>query len=120
MPISDKMLEAIFSLPLEVIWLTTWEERANSALGAQLGLPPLPYLPLPGGRRWSKRTAVRQWVAANPLRPVISADDDRRIRLCPKWLRGLQPNSLIINPRKAVGVTPADVDLMSDFLEHLT
>jgi hypothetical protein len=118
MPISDKMLAAIFSLPVEVIWLTTWEGTANSSLCAQLGLPPLPYIQLPGGRTWSKRTAVRNWVGANPSRPVIWADDDPRIRLCPRWLRGLQPQSLILNPEKAVGLTPDHLEAMRHFLQE--
>jgi hypothetical protein len=101
---------------VEVIRRTTWEETANSALGTQLGLPPLSYIQLPGGRTWSKRTAVRQWVTANPLRPVIWADDDPLIRRCRKWLHRLQPHSLIVNPEKAVGITPADIEAIDQFL----
>lgn len=106
MPISDKMLAAAFSLPFGDDLATTWEERANSALGAQLGLPPLSYIQLSSGRTWINWTAVKQWVAANPLRPAIWVDDDPLIRRCSKWLRSPQPNSLLINPEKAVGGSP--------------
>ncbi|MHB1525004.1 MAG: HAD domain-containing protein [Candidatus Dormibacteria bacterium] len=117
MPISDRMLAAIFALPVEVIWLTTWEDEANLVFGERLGLPTLPYIELPHSRAWSKRIAVSRWVAANPLRPVIWADDDPRIRRCREWLRTLQPQSLIVNPEKAIGLTPEHLDAMRRFLD---
>ena len=79
----------------------------------------MPYIELPRGRAWSQRTAVRQWVAANPLRPIIWADDDPLIRRCRKWLRTLQPKSLILDPEKAVGLTPGDIEAMRRFLDGL-
>jgi len=119
MPISDKMLGAIFALPLEVIWCTTWLENVNLVLGEQLGLPPLPYIELHKSRSWRKRGAVRRWVTDNPLRPVIWVDDDPRTRRCRKWLRDLQPRSLIVNPDKTVGLTPTNIDSISRFLSGL-
>lgn len=119
MPISDKMLAAIFAFQVEVIWLTTSEERADSALGLQLGLPPRPYIELPGERTRRRRTAVGRWAVANPLRPIIWADDDPLIRRCRKWLRTLQPKSLILDPEKEVGLTPSDIEAMRRFLDGL-
>jgi len=107
-------------VPVEEIWRTIWAEKANSHLAAQLGLPPLLYIQLPGGRMWSKRTAVRQWVATNPRRPVILADADPLIRRCRKWRHRLQPESLIVNPDKAVGLTPAHVDTIRLFVDRLS
>lgn len=59
---------------------------------------------------------MRQWVTANPLRPVIWADEDPLIRRCRKWLHRLQPHSSIVNPEKAVGITPADIEAIDQFL----
>jgi hypothetical protein len=56
-------------------------------------------------KRKLRSMASSRWVTANPLRPVIWADDDPRIRRCRKWLRTLQPESLIVNPEKAIGLS---------------
>ena len=60
---------------LELVWATTWEEEANSRIGPEIGLPPLPVItfadrdPVAGWRRgggW-KWAAVAEYAAGRPL-----------------------------------------------------
>ena len=63
----------LLSLPVELIWATTWEEEANEWIGPRIGLPPLPVVVWPAdrgdgadGRYWKTRP-LAEYAAGRPF-----------------------------------------------------
>lgn len=71
--------ERLRALPFDLVWATTWQDCANRWIGPVLGLPPLPFVALPGPAVWRpddtspKTWAIVSWAAG---RPFAWVDDD--------------------------------------------
>ncbi|MEV6978734.1 hypothetical protein [Kitasatospora sp. NPDC093806] len=67
------------ALPYRLVWATTWQADANRWIGPVLGLPELPYVPVPRPVEWRpddtcpKTWPIVEWVAG---RPFAWVDDD--------------------------------------------
>ncbi|SDM63216.1 hypothetical protein [Allokutzneria albata] len=69
------LLRVAAEADLALVWATTWEDEANTRIGPEIGLPPLPVItfpdrdPVTGWRRdgrW-KWAAVAEYTAGRPL-----------------------------------------------------
>lgn len=71
--------ERLRALPFDLVWATTWQDCANRWIGPALGLPPLPFVALPGPAVWRPDdTSPKTWplVAWAAGRPFAWVDDD--------------------------------------------
>lgn len=108
----------------EVMWLTTWEDQANSWISPMLGLPEWPVagyntdIWTPG---WWKLDVVRKWWE-NDGRPFVWLDDDIDSDYAAReWLAGLPEGScLYISPLSEAGLLPADLELIEAFVGEMT
>ena len=129
----------------EVQWLTTWGHDANRSLRHLLEMPELVVAgtfdeqwdlpgepdPAPGSLaavtpaardeltgRWWKFDVVRRIVRAQPDRRLVWLDDDLAgeddLR---QWVRA-EADCLPLAPRPQAGLTPADLEVVSLWLEH--
>lgn len=112
----------------EVVWLTTWEQYARTALAPALGLDDWPALNIPGnvgasrsvpflsptlGRPWWKTAAVKDLTADG--RPYAWIDDELH-RSIKNELRAVRPApSLLITTFPAVGMTLEHVEQLAGF-----
>jgi hypothetical protein len=122
--VAPECIARMAALPLErMIWCSTWQGLVDgdNGLSAQLGWPGMPWLRLPpGDRPWDKRRAIEGWFAENGIRPFMWVDDDRRLDLSGRpWARRLSVPSLLIRPRKHVGLTPDHLTAMERWVESL-
>jgi hypothetical protein len=121
--VAPECIARIAALPAERIWCSTWQGLVDGdgGLSAQLGWSGMPWLQLPpGDRPWDKRQAIEGWFAEHGIRPFIWVDDDRRLDLSGRpWARRLLVPSLLIRPRKDVGLTPDHLTAMERWVESL-
>ena len=115
--VAPECIARLTALPVERIWCSTWQGLVDgdTGLSVQLGWPGMPWLRLPlGDRPWDKRRAIEGWFAEHGgAQPFIWADDDRRLELSGKpWAGRLSVPSLLIRPRKNIGLTPDHLDAM--------
>lgn len=103
---------------VEVAWLTTWQDQANSRVAPALGLPAFPVAARDCAAlgRWDSDWKVQAALEALQLgRPLIWADDTE---IGPRARRvfaasGVQHQLIVPHPR--VGLTRADLEAMSRF-----
>lgn len=100
--LGPKLLALAAKHGAQLIWLTTWEGRANQVVGPIYGLPKLPVVSL-RDNDWRqslghvKATALRRWLRNKPSVPVVWFDDetdaDEQIQLAlPLRGRAIQTN----------------------------
>ena len=96
---------------VEVRWLTTWGDEANTELCERLGLPQFEVAALRNhGDRWWKWVYLADWADANPDTPFIWTDDDIHYdHTAMSWLDHLEAKEkrplLSISPETTVGLT---------------
>jgi hypothetical protein len=110
----------------ELVWATSWGERANAVIGPAIGLPPLPVIDFAGpladtGPQW-KFLAVARYSYGRPLAWV---DDDFELRPQARaaFLAKRESNSMptLLAPVDArIGVTSADLDAILCWFDAIT
>ena len=119
---SPAMGKAIAALDADVLWLTTWEERANG-VGALFDWPPFPT----AGRRdlvteladplgWWKWNLARQLHDADPRRFVWIDDDLAFEPKAIEWCHAA--GGLAISPDTTLGLSAAELDEARRFLSY--
>lgn len=90
-----KLLVAAEETGAELVWCTTWESQANDCIGALLGLPELPWVPMEPGRAGLKFSEYRPFGVVKAIamctyaagRPFCWLDDEPdaadALRSCP-------------------------------------
>jgi hypothetical protein len=80
---SKMLLDLAAETDGELWWMTTWDEDANSQIGAQIGLPELPVVPCPrphGNWRGTvgewKALCTSRWAETQKDRPFVWFDDE--------------------------------------------
>ncbi|MER5193407.1 HAD domain-containing protein [Streptomyces sp. NPDC002755] len=116
----------LLALGCDLVWATTWMEKANEVVAPRIGLPSLPVAawpdthtdtdadtePDPRGLHWKTRHLV-EWAAG---RPFIWVDDEisSMDRL---WVAAQHPGpSLLHRVEPARGLTDADFSAIADWL----
>lgn len=128
MPMSPSMGAALAALPLQKVFLTTWNEHANAHIAPRLGWDPLPVLSVAGGRTfsserggWAKLHVVKCWLRTFGPRPLVWADDDYRLEDLAAddvYISSL-PHVLLVRTDRDTGMTPAQVAQIQAFLDGL-
>ncbi|WP_336157797.1 HAD domain-containing protein [Amycolatopsis sp. VC5-11] len=113
------------SLPVELVWATTWEDEANTELATRLGLPPLPVVRWPErspaeeredqwfGMHWKTRTLVA-WADGRPFVWVDDeiTDGDR------EWVLARHPGrALLHRVEPGRGLAEEDFAVIGDWLK---
>lgn len=102
---------------VEMVWVSTWGERANRLIGARLGLPELIHIELPDLPRDGTRKlqAVRSFVDRRPLAWV----DDELYEDALAWAEERAAPTLLRRTRASIGLTREDVDVVAAFVRGL-
>jgi hypothetical protein len=108
------------STRVEILWLTTWEERAQELLAPVLGLRAFQLAAEdtdPLSIHWWKHTVVQQWWENDP-RPFIWVDDELAdADSVPEWLGQLpEGQALAISPDFNDGLHQAHLDEIHQFV----
>lgn len=114
---SIEMGRRIGALGVDIFWLTTWLDHANSEIAPLFGWDPLPVLGFPEyladtGPGWWKSAAAAAFVAEHQ-RPFIWIDDDLAWSLDRgdvEWLRTCEVPNLCISPHPGRGILPRHLD----------
>lgn len=123
--LSKEMGQALLDLDCHIRWLTTWildEDQANPNIGAALGWPKLPIIPIaphgPSDFFWKPR-AIKT-LLENPGPKVIWIDDDIN-----SFLQHFQPDVLdphkrllTIVPESDIGLTKAHINIIKEFINE--
>lgn len=124
---SPTLIERITALHesgrVEIRWLTTWEERAQTEIAPLLGLP---HFELAGKRnlktegRWWWKLPIAQ-AATAPERALVWTDDDLPgVPEAKRWmLRRFEERggkSMLVSPKFDVGISSAQMDAIEAFL----
>ncbi len=110
------MADALAALPVEIVWLTTWEEMANEIIVPALGWEPLSvvdrsqYLEEP----WWKLNAIKAHIESGGG-PFIWADDNTK-----PYLAGCEVPHLLISPDSSVGIAQRHLKEMRLFIENIS
>lgn len=112
----------LLSLPVELVWATTWEHDANEWIGPRIGLPELPVVEWPDrpfgatdGRLW-KTQPVADYAAGRPFAWIDDQLTDADVRWCE--LRYPAPTLLLpINP--AIGLARNDIAAIGRWAEEI-
>lgn len=110
----------------EVLWLTTWEERANTWICPNVGLKKLKlageYNLCFNNKLWWKHEIVKNLWENDPV-PFVWLDDDLGATLLDggdsalEWAKNLAEHCLAVAPDTRVGLTPANLDQISEFIK---
>jgi HAD domain in Swiss Army Knife RNA repair proteins len=125
---SPEMGRRLMALEADVVWLTTWERRANEEIGTIFGWPELPYLERRpeydiGGwlTGWWKSMAAQDWVETHPGVPFAWIDDDladahRNGELT--WMSKLPADTryYTLSPVASYGISPPAMDALEDWV----
>jgi hypothetical protein len=112
---------ALLAEAFELVWATSWEERANNQIGPLHGLAPLSLISFPGGFtrpgwNWKLRTVRR---VTDEQRPLAWLDDELDFVDVTAWAASRPAPTLLISPLEAVGLTDAHVDELLRFAAAL-
>lgn len=122
---ASEVASFIRSLPscgVEVIWLTTWAERANEHICGPLNLPIFPVAGSPydyNGPRWWK-LPLAQALYEKDAKPFVWIDDDLPYEIeAREWLSTLPKDSyLAIGPSSIEGLHPRHVEKIKAFIDR--
>lgn len=125
--ISPQLGERLMALPVEIHWLTTWREHANTVVAPLAGLPgDLPVIEWEYGETdfasiQGKSRAVKAWSREHPGAPYIWVDDEHctdRNRFegtVSGHTAGVElgtPARLLVGPNDQIGLTPGHLSLI--------
>jgi hypothetical protein len=111
----------LLSLPVELVWATTWEHDANEWIGPHIGLPKLPVVewagrPVPDGsdeRLW-KTPQLADYAGGRPFAWI----DDQLTRADMHWCAERYPAPTLLLPiDPAVGLRSFDITAIGRWLE---
>ncbi|MCP3854012.1 MAG: hypothetical protein GY698_04645 [Actinomycetia bacterium] len=116
--LSRRLGARLASLSADIVWLTTWGQKANE-VGCRVGLPELPVAALPpvGGAAdgaW-KFEAVREY-SSTAGRPWVWIDDNAISRQAEVWAEAQQFRSLLVRPAANRGLSPEEMDSIEDWI----
>ena len=127
--LSRSMGERIASLRALIVWVTTWEQHADTYIAPLCGLPTgMDVLAGPGGGgTWNgtwKFDAVRRAVGDHP-RPFVWVDDDLDIfgmgsDTARRWAADLPIENLLLSPDPRTGLTHGQLEAIEAFLAQVT
>lgn len=125
--LSPAMGARIARLAADLHWVTTWEDRANSAIAPLCGLPRDPPVLTHGdnGEEFDldwKFSVVRELVDRHP-RPFVWIDDDidflRDKGVAPReWADSISVPNLLTAPDTRTGLLPGHLDAVDEFLRQ--
>jgi hypothetical protein len=120
---SPSMVGAVGALDVDLTWLTTWGERANSVLAPLYGWPEKPALAHGPERTWWKLDAL---VTSHTKGvPFIWVDDEMNLQrhdlgggdgIFERFLDWLESPILLICPRGSTGLSPEHLEAMGQFI----
>jgi hypothetical protein len=103
----------------ELVWATGWEDRANDAFPALLGLPELPYLSFDGAARFGsahwKLAALAEYSGDRPLAWIDDSFDDS----CYQWAKARGAPTLLVPTESAVGLEQSHADGLAAWAREL-
>lgn len=72
----------------ELVWCTTWEDKAPQLIAPLVGLPAMPYVPLyppkmGASTGWTKAHSIRLWMDEHGEKPFVWFDDEAD---CGHWI----------------------------------
>jgi hypothetical protein len=115
--LSRDMVSRIADLPADVLWLTTWRDRAPAAVAPLVGAPPWPWLDY----AFEKVDAVIAHQLPEP-RPYVWIDDMDAVEFNALRVEEVlaedgddPPPRLLVNPDPFVGLTRSAVDDVGAF-----
>jgi hypothetical protein len=101
----------------ELAWATTWEDRANDAIGPALGLPRLPFIEFEMDHR-ARTPKLRSLVAWVGDRACAWIDDDLHAD-ADAWAAGRATPTLLVHVDPAEGMARRHVDELLDWAASL-
>ena len=120
---SKKMGERIKALDADVVWLTTWQHKANEHIRHLYGWEEFPVVVAHpesyDSPWWKSKTAQRHLESSE--RPLIWIDDDlsygeRSGTL--EWLREYSQPKLLICPQPTAGIRPSHLDMIEEWIKE--
>lgn len=117
--LSAELGKALLELDVEIVWATTWNDLANRCIGPLVGFPKLPVLHydwqnLPWDDRGCGKLPCVS-AAAGQHRPLVWIDDDHGQHDF-AWADERIGPTLLITPSPALGLTPAHIAEIKEFL----
>ena len=116
------LMELASETGAELVWASYWRKRANTWIAPRIGLPPLPFVPIPTPRpsRWStpgrwKAEQVAAWIGRAPF---VWLEDDPNIPGHLARQPGLGQH-LVVSVDPAVGLTRDHVERARIWLKTL-
>ena len=109
----------------ELAWATTWEDHANRLIAPIVGLPTLPYVPIPSLTRWGRNSVLTtgSWKARHVLefadgRPFVWLEDEPDAgQQVENWSRTIVTGRhLVIRVRPERGLGQEHIDKAVDWL----
>jgi hypothetical protein len=108
----------------EIIWTTTWEEEGPKSIAPLFGLnSKAEYLSLlerrhKDGLDWkqAKHEAVKERVGDRPFIWI----DDQIMGYMSQWAKSIPNPSLLIKPKRNIGITDKDIRKINRFLDSLS
>lgn len=123
--LTSEMGRRLAALPCDLVWATTWEEKANTEIASQLGLPHLPVVNWPApskehehedrwfGLSWKTRTLVA-WASGRPFAWV----DDEITEADQTWATAHHTAPALLHHVKPyTGLEPKDFTLLNHWLQ---
>jgi hypothetical protein len=117
----------LLSLPVELVWATTWGHDANDWIGPRIGLPELPVVEWPAGEgpdrmfesadgRFWKTQPVADFAAGRPFAWV----DDQLTAADERWCARRYPAPTLLLPiDPALGLRSDDIATIGGWLEEI-
>lgn len=110
----------------DLVWCTTWEERANDLIAPLVGLPQLPVIPLAPGRAGMKfsesrpvghikAVSIARWNQAGA--PFLWLDDEPDAA---EWLSPYSFPHQVIRVEPLAGLQPSHLELARSWLARLS
>lgn len=115
-----KLLALAEEVGAELVWCTTWEGHANEHIAPLVGLPKLPWVPLPPGRfseyrhpGYIKAIALQAYANTDEgLRPFAWFDDDAN----PSYLRAYPAPHLLVQVHSVTGLQDEHLERAREWL----
>jgi hypothetical protein len=118
-PTVTRFILALSARGVEVVWLTSWGQRANDPLGPLMGFPEFPVAgeyQIDSG--WWKLPLAQNLYRLDPL-PFVWVDDELEHELAAlEWLKSLpEEQFLIVAPNPWEGIHPRHIRAIAAFVD---